>query len=39
MKNVCFIGGFDKLDLILYIAKILKNLGSSVLVIDATELQ
>lgn len=39
MKNVCFIGGFDKLDLILYVAKILKNLGSSVLVIDATELQ
>ena len=26
MKNICFIGAFDKLDLILYISKILKSL-------------
>lgn len=39
MKNICFIGAFDKLDLLLYIAKIIKDLGNKVLVIDATELQ
>lgn len=39
MKNICFIGAFDKLDLILYIAKILKNLGKDVLVIDSTQMQ
>lgn len=39
MKNICFIGAFDKLDLILYIAKILKNLGKDVLVLDSTQMQ
>ena len=39
MKNICFIGAFDKLDLILYIAKIINNLNKRVLIIDATELQ
>ena len=39
MKNVCFIGAFDKLDLILYISKILKSLGKKVLVVDSTNLQ
>lgn len=39
MKNICFIGAFDKLDLILYISKIIKNLGKKVLIVDATELQ
>lgn len=39
MKNICFIGAFDKLDLMLYIAKILKLLGKKVLIIDATTLQ
>lgn len=39
MKNICFIGAFDKLDLILYISRIIKNLGKKVLVVDATELQ
>lgn len=39
MKNVCFIGAFDKLDLILYISKILKYLGKKVLVVDSTNLQ
>ena len=39
MKNICFIGAFDKLDLILYISKIIKDLGKKVLVVDATQLQ
>ena len=39
MKNICFIGAFDKLDLILYVSKIIKSLGKKVLIIDATELQ
>lgn len=39
MKNICFIGAFDKLDLILYAAKIIKSLGKKVLIIDATVLQ
>ena len=39
MKNICFIGAFDKLDLLLYVSKILKNLGKKVLVIDSTNLQ
>ena len=39
MKNVCFIGAYDKLELILCIAKILKMLGNEILIIDATELQ
>lgn len=39
MKNICFIGAFDKLDLILYISKIINNLGKKVLLVDATESQ
>lgn len=39
MKNVCFIGAFEKLDLILYIAKIISNLNKKVLIVDATEQQ
>lgn len=39
MKNICFIGAFDKLDLILYISKIMENLGKKVLIVEATELQ
>lgn len=39
MKNICFIGAFDKLDLILYISKILKKMGKEVLIVDATEQQ
>lgn len=39
MKNICFIGAYDKLDLILYIAKIIKNLKKKVLIVDATTLQ
>lgn len=39
MKNICFIGAFDKLDLILYLSKIIKGLGKKVLIIDSTQLQ
>lgn len=39
MKNICFIGAFDKLDLIMYISKIMTNLGNKVLIVDATQLQ
>jgi hypothetical protein len=39
MKNICFIGSFDKLDLLLYISKIVKNLGKKALIIDSTDLQ
>lgn len=39
MKNICFIGAFDKLDLIMYISKIMANLGNKVLIVDATKLQ
>lgn len=39
MKNICFIGAFDKLDLMLYISKIMNNLGKNILIIDATNLQ
>ena len=36
MKKIAFIGGYDKTDLIIYIARILTVLGNSVLVIDTT---
>ena len=36
MKKVAFIGGYDKTDLILYMAKILKVLNKKVLFIDTT---
>ena len=36
MKKIGFIGVYDKIDLIIYIAKILTVLGKKVLVIDAT---
>lgn len=39
MKNICFIGAFDKLDLILYLSKIIKGLEKKVLIIDSTQLQ
>ena len=31
MKNICFIGAFDKLDLILYVAKILSSMNKKIL--------
>ena len=39
MKNIHFIGAFDKLDLILYVAKTLKMLGNKVLIVDATQIE
>lgn len=39
MKNICFIGAFDKLDLILYLSKIIQGFDKKVLIIDSTELQ
>lgn len=39
MKTVGFIGGYDKLDLMLYIARILTLADKKVLLIDTTTLQ
>lgn len=39
MKKIAFIGSYDKADMIIYIAKILTNLGKKVLVVDSTVLQ
>ena len=36
MKNIGFFGAFDKLDLLLYLAKILDSLGNKVILIDTT---
>ena len=39
MKKIGFIGAYDKIDLILYIAKILTVLIQRVLVVDTTNIQ
>ena len=39
MKKIGFIGAFEKTDLIVYIAKILTEVGKRVLVVDTTILQ
>ena len=39
MKKIGFIGGYDKIDFIVYIAKILVEAGKKVIVIDSTENQ
>lgn len=36
MRKITFIGGYDKTDLILYIAKILTEMGQKVLIVDGT---
>lgn len=36
MKKVGFIGAYDKIDLIMYIAKIITSLGKKVLIVDST---
>ena len=36
MKKIGFIGAYDKIDLVIYIAKIITTLGKKVLVIDST---
>ena len=39
MRKIGFIGAYDKIDCILYVAKILTELGKKVLVVDATHKQ
>lgn len=39
MEKVGFVGGYDKTDLIIYIAKILTELGNKVIIIDTTQKQ
>ena len=39
MRKIAFIGGFDKTDLILYIAKILTLAGKKVIYVDTTLMQ
>lgn len=36
MEKVAFIGGYDKTDMLFYVAKILKTLGNKVLIVDST---
>ena len=36
MKKIGFIGAYDKIDLVIYVAKVLTALGKKVLVVDAT---
>ena len=39
MEKVGFVGGYDKTDLIIYIAKILTEMGNKVIIIDTTQKQ
>ena len=39
MEKIAFIGSYDKADFVIYIAKILTNIGKKVLVVDSTALQ
>lgn len=39
MEKIGFIGGYDKTDVIIYVAKILTELGNRVLILDATKKQ
>lgn len=39
MKKIGFIGAYDKIDLILYVAKAITEMNKTVLVVDATTLQ
>ena len=39
MEKVGFVGGYDKTDLIIYIAKILTELGNKVIILDTTQKQ
>ena len=36
MKKIGFIGAYDKIDLVIYVAKVLTALGKKVLVVDST---
>lgn len=39
MKTVGFIGGYDKIDFLLYVSRILTLAGKKILLVDATEIQ
>ena len=39
MRTVGFIGAYDKIDLIIYVARLLTEMNKRVLIIDATTLQ
>lgn len=39
MKKIGFIGAYDKIDLMLYVAKAITEMNKTVLVVDATTLQ
>ena len=39
MEKIGFIGGYDKTDLIIYVAKMLTKLGYNVLILDTTKKQ
>ncbi len=39
MEKIGFIGGYDKTDLIIYVAKVLTELGKKVLILDTTQKQ
>lgn len=39
MEKIGFIGGYDKADLIIYVAKVLAELGKKILIVDTTQKQ
>jgi hypothetical protein len=39
MEKIAFIGGYDKTDLIMQVAKLIEYMGKEVLVVDATGMQ
>ena len=39
MKKIAFIGGYDKADMLIYIAKIISLMGKKAIVVDSTVLQ
>ena len=39
MKKIGFIGAYDKIDLVMYVGKILTVIGKKVLIVDATKVQ
>lgn len=39
MKTIGFIGAYDKMDFILYVAKVLTTLNKKVLVVDSTNMR
>lgn len=39
MEKIAFIGGYDKIDMLFYVSKILTTMGKKVLIVDATTAQ